>query len=464
MRGSFRVKKDYRKHRPHGPLGTGVVGGFPRIWYYFNTSNSPLADPIMPATAGVFDSVYVNQLAKFHACTLNIQPFTNTGTPENLGVIDALRAVNPALKIWWYDIVQQRFASAIAGSMWKDEYDLVTGSEAGGTGSDRTLKQLDGGNYGQFGFPLWWDVSKDGGAAKLLNLWQTYGRRGSVTGFFLDIISSDCSYPAAPDPDSVDFLTAGYASRAALEAALLAAYLTVTNGLLPYGQVYGNRASYAATATGWEGELFEFWDPDQGLSGLAPPAYVGGLTFDDAMTDVLAWQGTDPTGFGTALIKSEYDGVPYGSITTSSARWQKLARYTLGCACICGGMAHVGLNSATEGGRAPGTLANLNGIFANSDEYAVDGAGTTDPTRALANMGWLGMPTGFGAKDATSQCYVRYFGNGVVIVNGSGSSQTFSLPRQFRHINGYFSTSVNTGATVTSVTVPNKDARFLLNA
>jgi len=51
-----------------------------------------------------------------------------------------------------------------------------------------------------------------------------------------------------------------------------------------------------------------------------------------------------------------------------------------------------------------------------------------------------------------------------VVANASTSQKTIDLGTQYRRIQGSLQTTINDGELVQSLTVPRKDARFLLNA
>lgn len=65
-------------------------------------------------------------------------------------------------------------------------------------------------------------------------------------------------------------------------------------------------------------------------------------------------------------------------------------------------------------------------------------------------------------QEGNGDFWVRYFEQGVVLVNGGSSGKTFNAGPQYRYIKGTQDPSVNTGKTAGSVTVPPSDARILV--
>jgi len=227
-------------------------------------------------------------------------------------------------------------------------------------------------------------------------------------------------------------------------------YLTTFAGAMSTaaGLKVGNSGGYTSLAIhqalGNAGELMELWD-DSNFNGYG--------TFDNAMARALQWQGSDPTGDGTVFLAS------YSSFTQADRpQFTQAARYTLGSACIAGGMGYVGNSGLTYAG----TNHDQNTW---ADEYTVDVNGVSDGVGTIsANRGWLGRPLAFGSK-ASSGCWVREFTNGIVVVNGTNGTLSHPLTGNWKRLQGVFDTVVNNGAAVSgSVSVPAFDARFLLRA
>ena len=147
----------------------------------------------------------------------------------------------------------------------------------------------------------------------------------------------------------------------------------------------------------------------------------------------------------------------YTSLTQTSTTFAKSARFTLGSACVAGGMGYVGNLGLTYGG----VTNHDQNVWA--DEYTVDLTGTSDGVGTIAeNRGWLGRPLAFGSK-SSSGCWTREFTNGIVIVNGTTGTISHPLTGSWKRIQGVFDPTVNNGGAVSgSVSVPAFDARFLL--
>lgn len=436
------VKRAYAHAHGHTPWSGGgnVVfdpTAFPHIWMYFGTSGSGSGghgDAFM-TSPGVFDAAAVAALAKWDFVTLNISPFTNTDHPENLRIVSLLRAANPRIKILWYHLLTNVFDFSSAVSMWGETATLASTSLLLRT--DNACRYPDGiPSSNTAGF---WDVT--GKEAAFLALWQKYGV-GNSDGYFHDYLIGK---PANWNSAIIDLASAGYGSVAAMNAATGPATDTIIAGLQATGELqYGNRGGASfytqdSTIQRCNGELFESWDANNVTD------------FDSWMTTASQWQGSSPTGDGTALFKAEIGGPNGGSAFDST--YLRRVRFTLGSACILGGRAYIGFNRSLYG----------DDLTLWADEYTVTPAGATDTSKSDANKGWLGRPVEFGAKDSGSSLYIRRFDRGIVLVNGTGVSHSYNLGKPYRRIQGVYDTSVNDGATISSVTVPARDARFLLS-
>jgi hypothetical protein len=99
----------------------------------------------------------------------------------------------------------------------------------------------------------------------------------------------------------------------------------------------------------------------------------------------------------------------------------------------------------------------------NGSQVTGHPAGTKVFTAAqeAAGLGWLGQPVG-PAVTLASNLWRRDFTGGTVLLNGSGSPQTVTVGPGYRRIAGTQSPTVNSGATVSTVTVAPQDALLLV--
>jgi len=422
--------------------GTGttpIVNGFPHMWRYSYTSGS--GDPII-STTNVFNTALIAQIARWHLTTINISPFNNSDLPVHNAIFALLKAQNPDIKIYVYNTF-----SVLTQNLGPNPTSFVREAWLLMTVPDRRLyDNVDGLPYpndsifgGAFHLP-------NIGPANYANLWKKYV--GTADGYWLDYYIGIISAARfVGSGHTVDFALAGYGSSAAMDTAFTTAIDAVTTILqtdpLPV-IVNAGQLSTDASVLRNDGELMENWPPITG-------AYH---TFDDCMNHALLWQGTDPTGDGGVFLSVNTDNA-----TQTDAGFRQPARFTLGSACIAGGMAYSGHAVNNN------LLTANNDMLIWADEYTVDTNGVSDGVGTIsANRGWLGRPLAFGFKHS-SGCWVREFTNGIVIVNGSGSNISHPLTGNWRRIQGVFDTTVNNGAAVSgSVFVPTSDARFLLRA
>jgi len=454
------LKRDFAKFsaaHPHGHIRgagggslTSVPNGFPHMWRYTYTRGS--GDAII-TSPNVFDTTLVAGISRWHATTINISPFSDSDLPVYNTVYSQLRTLNPSIKIYSYNTCS--FLTQNLGpnptSFVREAWLLAT------VPNRRFYCVLDAG----VGFPhdgtlpgsdlvgVAFDLSAVGPTA-YANIWKKYGGFGD--GYWFDYFIAPVADYILNAGHDLDYALAGYGSKSAVNTAETTALTSFATAMQSDPKLkVGNSGGYTSLAIHQTptpaGELLENW-----------PTGVPG-NFDTNMTRALAYQGTDPTGDGTAFL-AKYDSVTQGQPTF----WSQ-ARFTLGSACVAGGMGYVGNLGITYGASTGlGTLVNHDmNIWA--DEYTVDSTGTSDGTGTVAaNRGWLGRPTAFGFKHA-SGCWVREFTNGIVIVNGSGSTINHPLTGTWRRLRGVFDTTVNNGATVSgTVSVPTSDARFLLRA
>jgi hypothetical protein len=94
------------------------------------------------------------------------------------------------------------------------------------------------------------------------------------------------------------------------------------------------------------------------------------------------------------------------------------------------------------------------------DEYSIDVA-TGRPTGDASKKGYLGQATG-PAVQLADDVWRRDFEHGIALVNNSSSTQTVSLGGTFRRILGTQDPTVNSGASVSTASLPPWDAVILL--
>jgi hypothetical protein len=448
--------------RRHGVGDAAPADGFPLIWSY--QGNSSDGTPLM-TSPGVFDQSIITALGKRHLVTVTSAPWTNTGQPSNQNVVSRIRAasIHPTQKVLIYDlhqyVTQNLSSNTLAGQIWL----LVLGPPDRRTYYDSTHSANGNPPFGvayQSGDPaalggLFYDMGSGGTqghtplGTTLAALWKQFNQ-GKADGYFFDVLDG------TPWNSTVDVArTTGYANVAAMNAAAMVETQAFVNAMVGTGLCWFNRGMFTvqlddATAFKMTGELYESWDPDQGAGAGAPP-FNAGFSFDQIMAIAMSrpWVTSNPTGFGTTLIKSEQQD----SNTPGSGIWEKNSRFGLGSACILGGYHTM-------------WKANHDATAALwwADEYSVVlPGGVSDATGA--HMGWLGMPLEAGHSTGTTGCYLRRFQNGIVAVNGDATiAHNIDLGRPYKRITGSQFPSVNNGAIEQVVSVPGKDARFYVNA
>ena len=433
--------------------GDEGLDGFPKIWSY--TGNGSTGLPFMTAP-GVFDMTMVNAMAKRHLITAQTVPWSNAGQPANQNLVALLRPLTTS-KILLYDSFQQRFLH-ISQTQYGEEWTLVKGAP------DRSLfyDGTHGPNFpaGPFGvaYPygdpnlVWWDMGDGGGAyapagLSLANIWKAHN---VADGYFFDF------FYGKPANNTVDPAHApmNYASVAALNAKCDSETAVCLTALRPQ-MMYGNRGGSPALTSDatthlMNGELYERWDPDLGLNGPNIPGGGGfgagaPATFDAVMSYILAqW----PSG---ALVKGETgESGTTPAIIPGVARWNKLMRYCLGSAAMLGGYCFI---DQTDREPAP--------MLWWADEYSVNLNGTADTTQTRRS--WLGTPLE-AARNVSTGCWVRRFTNGIVAVNGDGTTaHDIDLGKQYRRITGAQDAAYNNGAIEQVTNIPGKNARFFVN-
>lgn len=435
------------------PPTTEVLLGFPHPYVFPIVTVD--GGPIWNGTS--LDTSYLAQIAKYPYVEMHMPAFTRLDRPTMWTAVPLIKSYNPKCVVAWYWQAQYRFndgeLNRISGKLW-DLCTNPTDFRLFNTKTPFTTFYHDAPGPGYTA--AFHDLARV--KTQTLALWEQFGLGPDhdADGYHFDWAVGNISlYGPQTAPGAVDLTkpTPGYATAAAMNTANTSALQYLMLGMQAHGKkVIGNRGNVNYTldadAHQWDGELFEGWDPDQGFGASQPP--LGYANFDAAMASLAFWRGGSPTADGTSIIKCEF---PYAGSEYSTA-WNKLARFGLGSATIMGCFAHITPNQI-QGGTYH--------IYFVPDEFAVNASGASDTSMATASMGWLGRPLAYGYKDAGG-CWVREFEHGIVVVNGDATtSHSFTLPTTFKRIQGVHDTTVNNGATVSgSLTVPGKDARFLL--
>jgi hypothetical protein len=425
------------------PIAATTVD-FPRVFLYFPTNGA--GSPILTAPE-TFDATVLDDLAKFDFMTINISPFTNTESPGNINVVSQLRARNPLTTILWYAQMSRMGQNLVHTSQWGEAWDLVLAAP------DKRTVYNGSGIYYPFSNPLDGlpDLTAAGVAQAYADIWTKYGERGGHGYFFDTLISNTTKWDV--NNGGMNYAVRGYGSAAAFDTASTAAHSTTVSRIGLTGKpMYLNRGSasdyYTPESIGLlcTGEFCELW-----FAGDQPPNFVCSHfgSIDNFMAFAQAHNrdgGAPGTSDGTMLLYTET-----GGLTQGDSSYRQMARFGLGCACLCGGRAGFG------------NVRNAADRFLRADEWAVNSSGATDTTMSHPNKSWLGRPVEQGFK--SGNVWVRRFTNGIVIVNGTLSSQNYTLPATYKRINGAYDTSLNNGATISgTVSVPSKDARFYLRA
>jgi len=189
--------------------------------------------------------------------------------------------------------------------------------------------------------------------------------------------------------------------------------------------------------------VFARWHPDAELAeGFGSSSYwLPAGTFDKALAFVQ--RGRAPM----RLLKSETWAPAY------SKEWSRLARYTLGTACLGDAYAWTGADRNQLGEKVGWP-----------DEASVEiRTGAWPPLVDTLGMhqGWMGEP----AKPAYSLAagiWRRDFSKAIVIVNSTSTARTINLGVAYMRPLGGHDRATNNGTNSTSVAVPAQDAAFLV--
>lgn len=292
--------------------------------------------------------------------------------------------------------------------------------------------------------------------------WQAQGGGADPgEGFHIDWADSQLNVQAGVN---FDLTRTPYSTVAEMNAALKAAFKkyvsflnTLTGGrkhVVPNGGTDGGNNGDALDVCG--GRFIE------GYSQEPFTPFYGWANFDDMMASPIfaRFRGPGIDGGGTLFLKAENND-RNASNYFYSADYNRLARFIMGLSCLVGGY-----------GVVNGDAPNPDYDFVNkppppfsadrwADEYSVTN-GVHDET--WHGTGYLGRPIEVAYKDAGG-LWVRRFQRGIALVNGLRSfegSRSITLEKPYKRIQGLHDTTVNDGATVTSVTIPGHDGRILL--
>jgi len=442
---------------PPPPVETfsfAMTPGYPRVWYHgiythgnghsLLTNNGETLQSVLDSP---IDEGMATALSRYPLITLSDGPFMD----KRQDVATYIKSKNPQCHVLWSMNVMLRFDWIVPTMLWNDEFNIFKGPP------DMRLRCTDGSLF-PFAIPP--------GVAYFIDIGQIKERMfqalvdhgagsGVAEGFWLDFangVISGGAEPSFPDgtPRFLDPTSTGWANLSQLNASAKAGLDYYVDHLKQFGPVWGNGTVDADSLSRWYGRVRETLDPDFGfIGGSNPPS--GFATFDDFVADMLLYTGPGIDGGGTQLVKGD------DASTTYTQTWMKLARFSPGTAALAGAYGCVAPEQTqTQKIQHPELWA---------DEWSVNTDGTHDPTGA--RIGWLGRPVDPpGFKDPVSHVWVRRFQNGIVLVNGDGPNglggKTITLERAYKRIQGVHDTVVNNGAIQQTVTVPNKDAVFMV--
>lgn len=189
-------------------------------------------------------------------------------------------------------------------------------------------------------------------------------------------------------------------------------------------------------ASGWPNLLANYY---QGMDFCQAPKLVGvgvRLPATDG-SQTASW----PVGAGTTVT----------TVTTGTALAYQLMRYGLCTALL------------DDGYFAPGVNGYDWSLAPWCDEYGDDSLGQVNVKRGYLGMGLTVRPTTPTWAQGTLGVWSRSFTNGIAIVNPRGNgAQTVALGATYKRLLGTQQPSINSGATVTSITLADGDGIILL--
>jgi hypothetical protein len=412
------------------PAAARPQSAFPKLFLYAATRGSGW--PIINANGSVNMQV-AKRISRYQLLTLNSTPFFDLRP----GIVDTIRAMNPAIRILCYDLYGQRFPFATAGTNWKAKWDAVNIKNGTLFGLDSVAFVNPSNPWPNFGWPR---IAASLDSIVIVN----EVRRGHGDGVFVDMIDGPISGLSSDTGSHPDCGRAGFASTSDFDSARTAAivaFAKLLHGELKRPIVVGNGIIPDTLAPKiWDGFMFEGWPFMRGFAAGLPVYRASGE------------YATIATYCSTCSASG--DGTQYNA---ASAREVRLG---LGSACM--GSGYAGFSRNRDLPRSGSTY--LDWWY---DEYSVtpvEGAsagGVSDSTGA--HVGWLGRPIE-DARQEPGGAWLRQFEHGIVIVNGTRLAVNVDVgnERQYRRIRGVVDPGTNNGGVSGQlVNIPAADALFL---
>lgn len=400
---------------------------FPRTFNYSNTRGD--GRPLV--VAGSVDTAGAKARAKWQTQTLEIAPWVNLRGPARPDVPFLLRRFNPQTRILGYIA-----CDGMENWLWPG-LQLQSWDQSFWADYWLTLKRFDAWLYTPAGAlhpyaNVNWSnrAFADSMAVQLAKVSAT----GVFSGFFFDSFAGAAAWTGQGSSTPIDLARAGFANGVAFDSAR-----AVNMGrLIETVRQAGGPCFLIAVNGTTPDSVFARWHPDAELAeGFGSNSYwLPAGTFDKALAFVQ--HGRAPM----RLLKSETWAPAY------STEWNRLARYTLGTACLGDAYAWTGADRNQLGEKVgwPDEASVTSWPYCRSDS-----TGT--------GVGWLGQP-GSVTKLSTG-VYLRWFSGGAVLVNPTSSAVTVNLGLTMRRILGIRDPVVNTGQDGWLQRVGPQDALFL---
>ncbi len=407
------------------------------------------AEPAFPRSLGL----YIQHNALPSAASIaryDVVVIDNEWAHRSPALLDEVRRLNPAIRLLAYVNLVDRPLSLGGQSSWRNRWSLwgYTAANSIGTFPEAWIAKTAGGSAVSEWSGTWMTNLADTAPAvggrrfyeyaanwTVNNVWAS----GAWDGIFLDVWGDRIWNSAVSswdvDRDGDDDSGAGlYGAGSPWERGVTAAEQIMRSRMGPGAVLVANNTRTFRSGL-IDGRLWEsFADPGKGRSFAVDVAnYVAGVN------------DTGHTQPGVQLtLNKEFSG-------TGTATDQRRARYFMTA-------------SLMSNGYWGGSVGDYS-AFGWHEE--MDGAGL--------GRGYLGQPvaasptwsqisaaysTTAGVGKYASGVHRRDFTNGIALTNPTGSAQTVALETTFVRLSG--SSSVNTGGTVQSVTIPSQDGIILM--